>query len=82
VVVAEIDLEKGRRVAESIVRRGGEATFIPVDVLSTESVRAMVGQALSAYGRIDVLYHNAVDARFVNQQDRRLRSCPKKLGIE
>ena len=78
VVVAEIDSEKGRRVAEMIVKKGGEATFIPVDVLSTESVRAMVGQALSAYGRIDVLYHNAVDARFVNQQDRRLTELPEE----
>jgi len=78
VVVAEIDAEKGRRVVEAIVRKGGKATFIPVDVVSTESVRAMVAQALSTYGRIDVLYHNAVDARFVNTQDRRLTELPEE----
>jgi NAD(P)-dependent dehydrogenase (short-subunit alcohol dehydrogenase family) len=78
VVVADIDSWKGTRVAESIVEKGGEAKFVSVDVQSTESVRTMVEQAISTYGHIDVLYHNAVDARFVNEQDRRLTDLPEE----
>jgi len=78
VVVADIDLEKGERVTESIAEKRGEATFIQVDVQRTESVQTMVEQTISTYGRIDVLYHNAVDARFVNEQDRRLTELPEE----
>lgn len=78
VVVADIDGDKGRRVTELIVKNKGEATFIQADVLRTESVRAMVEQTISTYGRIDVLYHNAIDVRFVNEQDRRLTELPEE----
>lgn len=72
VVIAEIDPEKGLRVAERIKTEGGKAVFIPVDVRSADSVKALVKATIASYGRIDVLYHNAVDVRFVNEHDRRL----------
>jgi NAD(P)-dependent dehydrogenase (short-subunit alcohol dehydrogenase family) len=78
VVIAEIDEAKGRRVLKSILDQGHEATFIEVDVRSVESVKALVAKTVAAYGRIDVLYHNAVDARFVNEQDRRLTELPEE----
>lgn len=76
VVVADINEEKGARVCNSIVDSGGEATFIKVDVLSSDSVRAMTEACVSRYRRIDILYHNAVDVRFVNEEDRRLTELP------
>jgi NAD(P)-dependent dehydrogenase (short-subunit alcohol dehydrogenase family) len=72
VVVADINEKTGARVCSSIADAGGEATFVRVDVLSSDSVRAMTEAAVSQYGRIDILYHNAVDVRFVNEEDRRL----------
>ncbi len=72
VVVADINEKTGARVCNSIAEAGGEATFVRVDVLSSDSVRAMTDAAVSRYGRIDILYHNAVDVRFVNEEDRRL----------
>ena len=83
VVIADISQEKGQRVCQSIVEAGNAATFIQVDVCRSQSVQAMVERALAVYGRIDVLYHNAVDVRFVNEQDRRLlmRSQSTRLMV-
>jgi NAD(P)-dependent dehydrogenase (short-subunit alcohol dehydrogenase family) len=78
VVIADINEAAGSRVAESIVRAGGDAISVPTDVRRVESVRHLVEQTCSTYGRIDVLYHNAVEVRFVNEQDRRLTELPEE----
>jgi NAD(P)-dependent dehydrogenase (short-subunit alcohol dehydrogenase family) len=78
VVVTDINEEKGMRVCRSIQEGGLEATFIRADVRDTESVKELVAKTVAKYGRIDVLYHNAVDARFVNQQDRRMTELPEE----
>ncbi|MDX2225917.1 MAG: SDR family oxidoreductase [Verrucomicrobiae bacterium] len=78
VVVAEINEAAGRAVADSIGKSGGQACFLPLDVRESESVQALVRETTSRFGRIDALYHNAVDARFVNQQDRRLTELPEE----
>jgi NAD(P)-dependent dehydrogenase (short-subunit alcohol dehydrogenase family) len=78
VVVADINEPAAHRVIESITRAGGEAIYVNVDVRSIESVKELVMRTLNHYGRIDVLYHNAVDVQFVNQQDRRLTELPEE----
>jgi NAD(P)-dependent dehydrogenase (short-subunit alcohol dehydrogenase family) len=78
VVVADINEAGGARVTQAIRDAGGEATVVPLDVRSLDSVKSMVQTTLSHYGRIDVLYHNAVDVRFVNEEDRRLTELPKE----
>jgi NAD(P)-dependent dehydrogenase (short-subunit alcohol dehydrogenase family) len=77
VIVADIDDERSRAVARSIADNGGQAHPVHVDVRRVESVQQMVQSALGHFGRIDVLYHNAVDARFVNEQDGRLTELPE-----
>ena len=72
VIVADINEQTGAHVCRSIADAGGEAAFVRVDVLNSDSVRAMTEATVARYGRIDVLYHNAVDVRFVNEEDRRL----------
>ena len=78
VVIADINETSGLRVAEMILQAGGEATFLPVDVRRVASVKELVTRTLDQYGRIDVLYHNAVEVRFVNEQDRRLTELPEE----
>ena len=78
VVVADINEVGGTRVTQAIRDAGGEAMFVSLDVRSLESVKALVQTTLSHYGRIDVLYHNAVDVRFVNEEDRRLTELPEE----
>jgi len=78
VVVTDINEESGARVCRSIQEEGREAAFIRADVRKAESVQELVTKTVAKYGRIDVLYHNAVDARFVNTQDRRLTELPEE----
>jgi len=77
-VVTDINEERGATVCHSILQAGLEATFIRADVREVESVKELVARTLAKYGRIDVLYHNAVDARFVNNEDRRLTELPEE----
>ncbi len=66
VVVADIDLEAARQVAEQVRRAGrGEALAVEVDVSQPDSVEAMAAQVDSRYSRIDVLVNNAaIDPKF------------------
>jgi NAD(P)-dependent dehydrogenase (short-subunit alcohol dehydrogenase family) len=77
VIVADVDAGRGDAVARAIAGDGGEAAAVQVDVRRVESVKDMVSSAVERFGRIDVLYHNAVDARFVNEQDGRLTELPE-----
>ena len=59
VVVAEFDSRSGEETAGLVTDAGGEATFVQADVSVEDDARRMVGAAVSAYGRLDVLYNNA-----------------------
>jgi NAD(P)-dependent dehydrogenase (short-subunit alcohol dehydrogenase family) len=72
VVLAEIDAARGEAVAKGLRDAGGRALAVPTDVTSSGQVAAMVERAVAEHGAIDVLYHCAVDVRFVNHEDRRL----------
>jgi len=67
VAVADIALERAEAVAASC---GGVA--VAVDVCDTGSVERMVATTVERFGRLDAVYHCAVDVPFVNTQDRRL----------
>jgi NAD(P)-dependent dehydrogenase (short-subunit alcohol dehydrogenase family) len=56
VVVADMDAERGRKVADEL---GQNAFFQHVDVSSEDQVRAMVAAATDQWGRLDVLFNNA-----------------------
>jgi len=56
VVVADLDPDRARSVAESI---DGEAISVGVDVTDRASVQAMVAAAVDAFGRLDVIFNNA-----------------------
>lgn len=59
VVIAEVDRPRGQNAEEAIRRKGGEATFVPVDVSREEEVRDLVEVVRRMYGRIDILQNNA-----------------------
>ena len=79
VVVADIHEQNGQRVVENIREAGGRAEFLPLDVRRSESVEGLERETLARNGRIDVLYHNAVDVKFVNEQDRRATELPDEV---
>ncbi|HEY1480307.1 MAG TPA: SDR family oxidoreductase [Gaiellales bacterium] len=72
VVLADINEAGARAVADAIGAAGGRAVVIPFDVTSSASVEALTARSVAELGRIDILYHCAVDVRFVNYEDRRL----------
>ncbi|MHB1140088.1 MAG: SDR family NAD(P)-dependent oxidoreductase, partial [Microthrixaceae bacterium] len=59
VVVADIDGDRARNVAEDIVTDGGAALGVRVDVADPESTREMAAATMAEFGRIDHLVNNA-----------------------
>lgn len=59
VVVAEVNAEAGRGVAQEIQAAGREALFVRADVAEEKEVQAMVEAAVEHYGHIDILFNNA-----------------------
>jgi NAD(P)-dependent dehydrogenase (short-subunit alcohol dehydrogenase family) len=59
VAVASRRGEEGRQVVEQISSAGGEAVFLRTDVRVSQDVEALVTQAETRFGRIDVLYASA-----------------------
>jgi NAD(P)-dependent dehydrogenase (short-subunit alcohol dehydrogenase family) len=59
VVVADTLEAEGRDVADSIVKAGGQARFVKLDVTSEAGWQAAVAAAVAAFGKLDVLVNNA-----------------------
>ena len=59
VVAADIDVPGGEEAVRAVSRAGGEAIFVRTDVTSARDVEAMVGAALSRFGRLDFASNNA-----------------------
>lgn len=59
VVVADINGEGAKSVADEIIADGGKALAVQVDVTDIPAVQAMVTAATEAFGGIDILVNNA-----------------------
>ena len=59
VVLGARDMEALESVAARIESRGGRAIAVRTDVADTDSMRNLVDQGLSAYGRLDAAFNNA-----------------------
>jgi NAD(P)-dependent dehydrogenase (short-subunit alcohol dehydrogenase family) len=59
VAVADLSADGVRETAELIVKAGGKATAIVVDVSKPADVAAMMTAMLDAYGRLDCAFNNA-----------------------
>ena len=59
VLVADRDVDSGRRVADQITGLGGQAAFQLTDVGNSADVEQMVAAALKRWGRLDILMNNA-----------------------
>jgi len=58
VVVVDRNLASAEETVNMIEHEGGEAIAIEADVTKEADVRRMVEEALSKYGKIDILYNN------------------------
>jgi NAD(P)-dependent dehydrogenase (short-subunit alcohol dehydrogenase family) len=59
VVVADLNAEGAKAVADEIAQAGGTAIAVGVDITSPEAVKAMAQQAKEAFGGVDILVNNA-----------------------
>jgi len=61
VVLGARDLTALKAVASRIETAGGRALAVATDVSDADSMRDLVDQALTTYGRLDVAFNNATD---------------------
>ncbi len=59
VVVADLLADLGRETVAGIVKAGGEAVFVELDVTSEAAWTAAVGVATGKFGKLDILVNNA-----------------------
>ncbi len=59
VIVADMSIDGGQKVAEAITAAGGEARFAQIDVTSEDDWQETVRTAVSVYGKLDILVNNA-----------------------
>ena len=59
VLIATRTENRGQRVARTIEKAGGTASAMATDVTSRDDIDAMIGEAGSRYGPIDIVVHNA-----------------------
>ncbi len=58
VVAADYD-EAGHELAKEIIAAGGDAEFILTDVAQEDQVKNLIDEAVSSYGKIDIVFNNA-----------------------
>ena len=59
VVVVDWNPEGGQEAAQVVKSKGGEATFVWADVSENADAERMVNEAISTFGRLDILFNNA-----------------------
>jgi 3-oxoacyl-[acyl-carrier protein] reductase len=59
VVIATRTAEHGEETLRLIEAEGGRAVFRQVDIADHEAARAMVNEGAAAFGRLDIMVHNA-----------------------
>lgn len=81
VVIADLNLQNARQVAESIVASGGKSIAVAMDVTNEEAVDAGIEETVAKLGGIDVLVSNA-GIQIVNPiEDYALSDWKKMLAI-
>jgi len=59
VLIVDVRKEAGKRVAESIRKKGLHAEFFLADVTDISHVEKMILEAVRLFGKLDILYNNA-----------------------
>jgi meso-butanediol dehydrogenase/(S,S)-butanediol dehydrogenase/diacetyl reductase len=59
VVIADLNADAARQTASKISSGGNNAIAVAVDVSSRASVKALIDETVSRFGRLDVMFNNA-----------------------
>jgi NAD(P)-dependent dehydrogenase (short-subunit alcohol dehydrogenase family) len=79
VVVTDLNEKAGQAVAAEL---GGSAMFQPLDVRDSRQVQAAVSESVRRFGRIDALFHNAMNVPLVNREDNRTTELAESVWRE
>ena len=80
VVVADINEKNGQAVADEL--GADRAIFEKVDVRDSQSVQRMAANAVARFGRIDALFHNAMNVPLINRGDGRITELSEETWLE
>ena len=81
IVIADLNLEKSREVANQIIAAGGKAIAIAMDVTNETEVFAGIDSAVATLGSIDVLVSNAGIQIIAPIEDYKFSDWKKMLAI-
>ena len=82
VIVADVDDAGGEAVAAEVQAAGGKAIFQHTDVSDADAVAAMVGSALSNFGRLDIAYNNAgIEGKQAPLPDQKMTDVQRAFDI-
>ncbi len=81
VVVADINEPKGRKVAEEIRDKGGDAVFIPLDVTSEKDWQHLMEETVKRYGKLNILVNNAGISKIADIENTTLEDWHAIMGV-
>lgn len=81
VIVVDVDLEGAQRVAQKIKGLGQEALALQADVSRRQEVRRLVSEAVSHFGKIDILVNNAAIIRRGSFLEHSLQDWDQVLSV-
>jgi NAD(P)-dependent dehydrogenase (short-subunit alcohol dehydrogenase family) len=81
VVVADINAEAAKQVAERIMQSGGQARSVLVNVSEREAVGRLVGDTAAEFGRLDYMFNNAVTVIGGDARDISLAQWDRTLNV-
>jgi NAD(P)-dependent dehydrogenase (short-subunit alcohol dehydrogenase family) len=77
VVLGDILDEAGKQVEEELLRQGGEATYVHLNVINEADWIEAVGTAVNRYGKLDILVNNAgISGASASGEQMRLEDAP------
>jgi NAD(P)-dependent dehydrogenase (short-subunit alcohol dehydrogenase family) len=79
VMVTDLNEKNGKAVAAELA---GGSLFHPLDVRDSGQVQAAVAEAVRRFGRIDALFHNAMNVPLVNREDNRTTELAESVWRE
>ena len=79
IIIADINEKAGIEIENKLKNLNFLVEFIKTDVTVTKNVQNTINEVVNRYGKIDILFHNAVDVPLVNNHDKRITELPEEI---
>ena len=79
IIFADINEKAGIELENKLKNLNFLVEFIKTDVTNTKNVQNTINEVVNKYGKIDILFHNAVDVPLVNNHDKRITELPEEI---